>query len=99
MPRVMSAKDKAFQKEKQRLMKQAETYRQLVISRDSQLYEKDKKIEELEKKIAELHTQIEEHFHMTPEQFDEHIHKDMRGVEAVEFLKAMTERMPFGAAY
>ena len=97
MPRVMSAKDKAFQKEKQRLMKQAETYRQLVITRDSQLYEKDKKIEELEKKIAELHTQIEEHFHMTPEQFDEHIHKDMRGVEAVEFLKAMTERMPFGA--
>lgn len=97
MPRVMSAKDKAFQKERQRLMKQAETYRQLVITRDSQLYEKDKKIEELKKKIAELHTQIEEHFHMTPEQFDEHIHKDMRGVEAVKFLKAMTERMPFGA--
>ena len=96
MPRVMSAKDKAFQKEKQHLMKQAETYRQLVITRDSQLYEKDKKIEELEKKIAELHTQIEEHFHMTPGQFDEHIHKDMRGIEAVEFLKAMTGRMPFG---
>ena len=97
MTRTLSAKDKAFQQERQRLMKQAETYRQLVITRDSQLYEKDKKIEELEKKIAELHTQIEEHFNMTPEQFDEHIHKDMRGVEAVEFLKAMTERMPFGA--
>ena len=97
MARTLSAKDKAFQQEKQRLMKQAETYRQLVITRDSQLYEKDKKIEELERKIAELHTQIEEHFHMTPEQFDEHIHKDMRGVEAVEFLRAMTERMPFGA--
>ena len=38
MPRIMSAKDKAFQKEKQCLMKQAETYRQLVITRDSQLY-------------------------------------------------------------
>ena len=97
MARILSAKDKAFQQEKQRLMKQAETYRQLVITRDGQLYEKDKKIEELERKIAELHTQIEEHFHMTPEQFDEHIHKDMRGVEAVEFLKAMTERMPFSA--
>ena len=97
MPRIMSAKDKAFQQERQRLMKQAETYRQLVITRDNQLYEKDKKIEELEKKIAELHKQIEEHFHMTPEQFNEHIHKDMRGVEAVEFLKAMTARMPFGA--
>lgn len=97
MARTLSAKDKAFQKERQRLMEQAETYRQLVITRDSQLYEKDKKIEELERKIAELHTQIEEHFHMTPEQFDEHIHKDMRGVEAIEFLKAMTRRMPFGA--
>ena len=96
MPRVMSAKDKAFQQERQRLMKQAETYRQLVITRDGQLYEKDKKIEELEKKIAELHKQIEDHFHMTPKQFDEHIHKDMRGVEVVEFLKAMTGRMPFG---
>ena len=96
MPRIMFAKDKAFQQERQRLMKQAETYRQLVITRDNQLYKKDKKIDELKKKIAELHKQIEEHFHMTPEQFDENIHKDMRGVEAIEFLKAMTERMPFG---
>lgn len=95
MPRIMSAKDKAFQQERQRLMKQTENYRQLVIARDGQLYEKDKKIEELEKKIAELHKQIEEHFHMTPEQFDEHIHKDMRGIEAVEFLKATIERKPF----
>ena len=97
MGRLLSAKDKAFQEERMRLMKQAESYRQLVITRDDQLYKRDKKIEELEKKIAELYKQIEEHFHMTPEQFDEHIHKDMRGVEAVEFLKAMTGRMPFGA--
>ena len=97
MGRLLSAKDKAFQEERMRLMKQAESYRQLVITRDDQLYKRDKKIEELEKKIAELYKQIEEHFHMTPEQFDEHIHRDMRGVEAVEFLKAMTGRMPFGA--
>ena len=96
MLRVMSAKDKAFHQERQRLMKQVESYRQLVITRDGQLYEKNKKIEELEKKVADLYKQIEDHFHMTPEQFDEHIHKDMRGVEAIEFLKAMTGRMPFG---
>ena len=96
MGRVLSAKDKAFQQERQRLMKQAENYRQLVITRDEQLYERDKKIAELEKTIANLHKQIEEHFHMTPEQFDEHIHKDMRGVEAIEFLRSMTGRMPFG---
>ena len=97
MGRILSAKDKAFQQERQRLMKEAEKWRQLVITRDGQLYEKDKKIEELEKKVAELHKQIEEHFHMTPEQFDEHIHRDMRGVEAIEFLKAMTGR--FGGMY
>ena len=97
MGRLLSAKDKAFQEERMRLMKQAESYRQLVITRDGQLYEKDKKIEELEKKIADLYKQIEEHFHMTPEQFDEHIHRDMRGVEAIEFLKTMTGR--FGGMY
>lgn len=93
MGRVLSAKDKAFQEERMRLMKQAENYRQLVITRDDQLYKRDKKIEELEKKIAELYKQIEEHFHMTPEQFDEHIHRDMRGVEAIEYLRAMTGRL------
>jgi chromosome segregation ATPase len=97
MGRQLSAKDKAFQKERERLMKQAENYRQLVITRDGQLYEKDKKIEELEQQIANLHKQIEEHFHMTPEQFDEHIHRDMRGVEAIEYLRAMAGR--FGGMY
>ena len=97
MGRVLSAKDKAFQQERQRLMKEAESYRQLVITRDGQLYEKDKKIAELEKTIASLHKQIEDHFHMTPEQFAEHANRDMRGVEAIEFLRSMTGRMPFGA--
>ena len=97
MGRILSAKDKAFQEERQRLMKQAESYRQLVITRDGQLYEKDKKIAELEKKVSDLYAQVEEHLHMTPEQFDEHIHKDMRGVEAIEYLRAMTGR--FGGMY
>lgn len=93
MGRILSAKDKAFQQEKQRLMKQAESYRQLVITRDGQLYEKDKKIAELEKKVSDLYAQVEEHLHMTPEQFDEHIHRDMRGIEAIEYLCAMTGRL------
>lgn len=93
MKRILSAKDKAFQQERQRLMKEAENFRQLVITRDQQLYEKDKKIKELEKTISDLHKQIEDHFHMTPEQFDEHIHKDMRGIEAIEYLRAMTGRL------
>ena len=97
MGRILSAKDKAFQQERQRLMKQAESYRQLVITRDGQLYEKDKKIAELEKKVSDLYAQVEEHLRMTPEQFDEHIHRDMRGIEAIEYLRAMTSR--FGGMY
>ena len=93
MGRILSAKDKPFQEERMRLMKEAEKWRQLVITRDGQLYEKDKKIAELEKKVSNLYTQIEEHLRMTPKQFDEHIHKDMRGIEAVEFLKSMTTRL------
>ena len=93
MARLLSAKDKAFQKEKLRLMKEAENFRQLVIVRDKQLYEKEQKIIELEKTIEMLNTQIQEHLKMTPGEFAEHLNKDMRGVEAIEFLKAMTGRI------
>lgn len=91
--KYMSAKDKAFQAERQRLMKESEKWRKIVIERDQQLYERDKKIAELESKIEELYQQIEDHLNMTPEQFDEHIHKDMRGIEAVEFLRSMINGM------
>ena len=93
MGRILSAKDKAFQEERLRLIRKAEEYRQIVIVRDGQLYERDKKIKELEKTIEMLNTQIQEHLKMTPEEFAEHIKKDMRGVEAIEFLKVMTGRM------
>ena len=92
----MSAKDKAFQAERQRLMKEAEKWRKMVIERDQQLYQRDKKIIELEAKIKELHQQIEDHLNMTPEQFNEHINKDMRGIEVVEFLRSMINGTSFG---
>lgn len=97
MKRKLSAKDKAFQEERMRLMRETEKYRQLVIARDKQLYERDKKIEELEKTNKLLEEKIQEHLKMTPEEFVEHINRDMRGIEAIEFLKSMTGRMPFGA--
>ena len=91
--KVQSAKDKAFNEERIRLSKEAEKWRQMVIERDRQLSEAEKRIKALEAQNAALYKQIEDHFHMTPEQFDEHIHKDMRGVEAIEFLRHMTGRM------
>jgi predicted nucleic acid-binding Zn-ribbon protein len=97
MGRQLSAKDKAFQKEREYLKKQISYWRDMVVEKNIQLSKDELKIMELEQQIAELHKQIEDHFHMTPEQFDEHIHRDMRGVEAIEFLKTMTGR--FGGMY
>lgn len=97
MGRQLSAKDKAFQKEREYLKKQISYWRDMVVEKNIQLSKDELKIMELEQQIADLHKQIEEHFHMTPEQFDEHIHRDMRGVEAIEFLKTMTGR--FGGMY
>ena len=97
MGRILSAKDKAFQEEREHLKKQISYWRDMVVEKNIQLSKNELKIMELEQQIADLHKQIEDHFHMTPEQFDEHIHKDMRGIEAVEFLKATMGRMSFGA--
>ena len=56
--RQLSAKDIALQEERMRLMKQAETYRQLVITRDGQLYEAEKEIKKLKEDIALLESKI-----------------------------------------
>ena len=93
MGRQLSAKDKAFQKEREYLKKQISYWRDMVVEKNIQLSKDELKIMELEQQIADLHKQIEEHFHMTPEQFDEHIHRDMRGVETIEYLRAMTGRL------
>jgi uncharacterized protein with PIN domain len=86
MSKILSAKDKAFQQERQRLIKQAESYRRLVITRDDQLYEKDKRIDELEKKVADLRKQIEEHFHMSAEEFAAHVAREKKTHQAFEVL-------------
>ena len=75
MPRLLSAKDKAFQEERQRLMKQTESFRQLVIERDRQLNEKDKEIEALKKQNAELNEWIEKHLDSPSEELIAHIQR------------------------
>jgi protoporphyrinogen oxidase len=90
MAKELSAKDKAFQKERQRLMKQAESYRQLVITRDGQLYEKDKKIEELESIINTLTKEIESHFNMSAEEFAAHVSREKKANQAFEMLFSLS---------
>ena len=93
MGRILSAKDKAFQEKMMKERRNTDMWRSACSIKDKEIAELKQRNIKLEQTIADLHKQIEEHFHMTPEQFNEHIHKDMRGIEAVEFLKAMTTRL------
>ena len=96
MGKQLSAKNKAFQKKMIKERRNTDIWRTACSIKDKEIAELKQRNIKLEQQIAELHKQIKEHFHMTAEQFDEHIHKDMRGIEAVEFLKATMGRMPFG---
>ena len=92
MGRVLSAKDKAFQEKMMKERRNTDMWRSACSIKDKEIAELKQRNMKLEQQIAELHKQIEDHFNMTPEQFDEHIHKDMRGVEAVEFLRKMSSQ-------
>ena len=92
MGRVLSAKDKAFQEKMMKERRNTDMWRSACSIKDKEIAELKQRNMKLEQTIAELHKQIEEHFHMTPEQFNEHTHKDMRGVEAVEFLRKMSSQ-------
>jgi hypothetical protein len=93
MGRQLSAKDKAFQEKMMKERRNTDMWRSTCSIKDKEIAELKQRNIKLEQTIAELHKQIKEHFHMTPEQFDEHIHKDMRGIEAIEYLRAMTGRL------
>lgn len=90
MGRVLSAKDKAFQEKMMKERRNTDMWRSACSIKDKEIAELKQRNIKLEQTIAELHKQIEDHFHMTPEQFDEHTHQDMRGVEAIEFLRKMS---------
>ena len=97
MGRVLSAKDKAFQEKMMKERKNTDMWRSACSIKDKKIAELKQRNIKLEQQIAELHKQIEDHFHMTPEQFDEHIHKDMRGIEAIEFLRKTSRQ--FGSMF
>lgn len=97
MGRVLSAKDKAFQAKMMKERRNTDMWRAACSIKDKEIAELKQRNMKLEQTIAELHKQIEDHFHMTPEQFNEHTHQDMRGVEAVEFLRKMSSQ--FGSMF
>lgn len=82
---IPTAKDKAFQKERMRLMKEAENWRQMVIARDGQLSEAERQIKELKEIVSMYEKQIG----VSPEELKSHMERTKRLSDTFSFLTSM----------
>lgn len=88
MAYIKTAKDKAWDKERLRLMKEAENWRQMVIKRDRELYEKENEIKALTCRIADLEAAIGRLTNdtMTPDEIIKKIHRSAELADNLKFL-------------
>lgn len=88
MPYIKTAKDKAWDKERLRLMKEAEKWRKMVIERDKQLCEKDKEIEALTCRITDLEAAISKltEGNATPDEIIKKINKNAELADTMKFF-------------
>lgn len=88
MPYIKTAKDKAWDKERLRLMKEAENWRKLVIERDKQLYEKENEIKALTCRITDLEAAIGKLTDdtMTPDEIIKKMNKNAELADTMKFL-------------
>lgn len=88
MAYIKTAKDKAWDKERLRLMKEAENWRKMVVERDKQLYEKENEIKALNCRIADLEAAIGRLTNdtMTPDEIIKKIHRSAELADNLKFL-------------
>ena len=88
MPYIKTAKDKAWDKERLRLMKEAEKWRKMVIERDKQLYEKENEIKALTSRIADLEVAIGKltDGNATPDEIIKKMNKNAELADSLKFL-------------
>ena len=88
MAYIKTAKDKAWDKERLRLMKEAENWRKMVVERNKQLSEKDKEIEALNCRITDLEAAIGKLTDdtMTPDEIIKKINKNAELADSLKFL-------------
>ena len=88
MAYIKTAKDKAWDKERLRLMKEAENWRKLVIERDRQLYEKENEIKALTSRIADLEMAIGKltDGNATPDEIIKKINKNAELADTMKFF-------------
>ena len=99
MPRELSAKDKAFIAEKDRMTKQ---HRKEIAALGARNIELDKQNKELTAKIQELEkiiAEYEAHFGMSMEEFAAHCEREKQASIAFKKFMSLGEslNMPFGA--
>ena len=88
MAYIKTAKDKAWDKERLRLMKEAEKWRQMVIKRDRELYEKENEIKELTCRITDLEAAIDKltDGNATPDEIIKKMNKNAELADSLKFL-------------
>lgn len=99
MPRELSAKDKAFIQEKDRIARQ---HRKEVAELGARILELDKANKELTAKLSEqekIIAEYEAHFGMSMEEFAAHCEREKQASIAFKKLMSLGEslNMPFGA--
>ena len=99
MPRELSAKDKAFIAEKDKMAKAHRKELAALGARNIELDKQNKelaaKVQELEKIIAEYET----HFGMSMEEFAAHCEREKKATEAVKTLMSLPNALGIGGMY
>lgn len=99
MPRELSAKDKAYIQEKDRIARQ---HRKKVAELGARILELDKKNKELTARNAELEkiiAQYETHFGMSMEEFAAHCEREKKATDAVNALLSLPNALGIGGIY
>ena len=99
MPRELSAKDKAYIQEKDRIARQ---HRKEVAELGARILELDKANKELTAKLNEqekIIAQYETHFGMSMEEFAAHCEREKKATEAVNALLSLPNALGIGGMY
>ena len=99
MPKELSAKDKAYIQEKEKLVR---VHRKEIAELGAEILKLDKQNKELTAKVQELEkiiAEYEAHFGMSMEEFAAHCEREKKATEAVKTLMSLPNALGIGGMY
>ena len=99
MPRELSAKDKAYIQEKEKMVR---VHRKEIAELGARILELDKANKELAAKLSEqekIIAQYETHFGMSMEEFAAHCEREKKATDAVNALLSLPNALGIGGMY